>query len=157
MRLARHGLGVDVPRGWDARIYRREAAEPGSTTRSIMHAATFALPEEREDFGGGAVELMREQDVLVMLVEYDPAAATTPLFAREGMPRELPPSVFGATRLQRALPGQAGTQIFFNEGGRAFCLYVVIGSAAGRANLAARVNAILAAVELDAPTPGRMP
>ena len=143
-----HGLALELPRGWDARIYRRAAEEAGATSRAILHAASFALPEEREDFGGGAVELMRESDVLVMLVEYDPEAAATALFARQGMPRELPPSAFAGNGLQRALPGQAGAQVFFSEAGRAFCLYVVIGSAARRMDLAARVNALLATVQL---------
>ena len=148
MRLAMHGLALDLPRGWDARIYRRAADVAGSTTQAVMHAASFALPEDREDFGGGAVELMRDADVLVMLIEYDPEATATPLFARQGMPRELPASVFASNHLQRALPGQAGTQVFFSEGGRAFCLYVVIGSAANRLALAERVNALLATVQL---------
>ena len=149
MRLARHGLGVDLPRGWDGRIYRRAADVEGATTRAVMHAANFALPEEREDFGGGVVELMRDSDVLVVLVEYDPEAAQTPLFARQGMPRRLPASAFGRDRLQRILPGQAGTQVFFSQGGRAWCLYVVLGGTADRDAVVERVNAILATVDLD--------
>src|SRR3954469_16385907 len=119
MKLARHGLGVELPRGWDGRIYRRAATQEGSTTRGVMHAANFALPERREDYGGGAVEVMRAGDVMLMLLEFDPEAASTPLFAHEGL-RRLSPSAFAPNRLQRILPGQAGAQFFFSEAGRAW-------------------------------------
>ena len=150
MFLARHGLGVELPGGWDGRIYRPAADEPGATTRAVMHAANFPLPERREDYGGGAVEVMRAGDVLVMLLEFDPEAATTPLFAqRQGLPRRLPASAFGPNRLQRILPGQAGAQFFFTEGGRAWSLYVVLGSWARRVALAEQASKLLASVRLD--------
>ena len=41
--LNRQGLGIELPDGWDARIYRREAAEDG-VTRRALHAPNFALP-----------------------------------------------------------------------------------------------------------------
>ena len=50
--------------------------------------------------------------------------------------------------MQRAIAGQAGVQYFFNEGGRAFCLYAVIGSYAQRAALVPKVNAVLATVKI---------
>jgi hypothetical protein len=150
MFLARHGLGVDLPSGWDGRIYRPAADEPGATSNAILHAANFPLPERREDYGGGAVELMRAGDVLVMLLEFDPEAAATPLFAqRQGLPRRLAASAFGPNHLQRILPGQAGAQFFFSEAGRAWSLYVVIGSWADRAALAEQASRLLATIRLD--------
>ena len=149
VRLARHGLEVELPGGWDGRIYRRAATQEGSTTRAIMHVANFPLPERREDYGGGAVEVMRAGDVLLMLLEFDPEAASTALFANQGMPRKLPPSAFAPNRLQRILPGQAGAQFFFSDNGRAWCLYVVLGSWADRARLAAKAEAILARTTLE--------
>jgi len=150
MLLAMHGLGVDLPGGWDGRIYRPTADEPGATTRAVMHAANFPLPEQRQDYGGGAVEVMGAGDVLVMLLEFDPEAAATPLFAqKQGMPKSLPPSAFGPNRLQRILPGQAGAQFFFTEAGRAWSLYVVLGSWARRVALAAEVSKLLAGIRLD--------
>ena len=65
------------------------------------------------------------------------------------MPRTLTADDFSPTVMQRAIPGQAGCQFFFNEGGRAFCLYAVIGSYAQRATLVAKVNAVLATVQID--------
>jgi hypothetical protein len=44
----------------------------------------------------------------------------------------LAPSQFGPDRLQRVVPGRSAAQHFFTEGGRAFCLFVVLGSHARR-------------------------
>ena len=157
--LASHGIKADIPPGWDARIYRRgdavvasgaaaAARHAGGTTHAILHAASFPLPLERGDFGSGAVEIMQSDDVLVVLIEYHPDAASTAMFRASGLPRSLHPRAFSPTILQRMLPGQAGTQVFFNEAGRAWCLYVVLGSFADRARLVARVNALLSTIDL---------
>ena len=148
MRLAHRGLAVEVPRGWDARIYQRTSAEVDATDHPVLHAANFALPEDRGDFGSNAVERMGPPHVLVALLEFDPASAGTALFANQGLPRRLTPDLFSPSQLQRTLAGQAGTQVFFNDGGRAFCLYVVLGSHRGRAGLVPQVNSLLEAVEI---------
>lgn len=156
MRIAAHGLAVDTPAGWDARIFRRrsEGLQAGAhggrapTDHPVLHVANFPLPEERGDFGSGAVELMRSPHVLVALLEYHQEAARTALFSPRGMPRRLDSGDFDPNALQRTLAGQAGAQRFFSEGGRAFCLYVVIGSFARRAPLVSEVNATLGRVEI---------
>jgi hypothetical protein len=147
--LSAQGLGVDLPGGWDARIYRRTAEEEGATTRTVLHAANFPLPAEREDYGGGAVEIMGPGNVLLSLIEFDPEAAGTPLFAHAGMPARLLASSFAPNRLQRILPGQAGAQFFFHAAGRAWCLYVVLGSWAAREALVQRANVLLAGLRLE--------
>ncbi len=38
------------------------------------------------------------------------------------------PDLFSPQTMQRAIPGMAGAQHFFQQAGRPFCLYVVIGS-----------------------------
>jgi hypothetical protein len=149
-------MRVDVPSGWDARIYKRqemraasEQAQGEPTTHAILHTANFALPAERGDFGSGAVELMRRADVLVTLVEYHPDSTGSPLFAHEGLPHPLRPEDFDPSTLQRRMPGQAGAQRFFSSGGRAFALYVVLGSYGDRRRLVGLVNAVLATVDLE--------
>lgn len=148
-RIAAAGLQVDVPRGWEARIQRR-AADPGTTTHAVLHIANFPLPLDRGDFGSGAVEIMESDDVLVVVVEYDPTSARTPLFQAQGLPAPVSPDWFSLGGLQRALPGQGGMQRFFSVDGRAFCLYVVLGSFANRARLVPQVNAVLATVDVTA-------
>jgi hypothetical protein len=142
VRLAAHGLAVDTPPGWDARIYRRAQTDAGEDNHPVMHAANFALPAERGDFGSGAVDRMRGDDVLVVLIEYGADSADTALFANRGLPRPRATD-FDPRMLQRTLPGQSGGQWFFTDGDRAFCLYVVLGNHARRARLVPRVHELL--------------
>lgn len=149
--LVGHGLAVDPPPGWDAHIYRRPAG-PVGITMPVLHTANFALPPHRGDFGGGAVELMGPDHVMVMLVELGSDSVGTALCSSVGLPGPLAASAFRPTTLQRALPGQSGAQWFRTVGDRAFCLYVVLGSHARRHALVASVNQVLAGISV-APAP----
>jgi hypothetical protein len=151
-RLEGFGLAVDLPAGWEGEIYRRASAgdglrPQGAAEAPVLHAATFALPAERGDFGNGAVDLMRRDDVFVSLFEYDAPAASTPLFEAVGVPR-LGDADFDPATLQRAFPGHSGCQRFFRVGDRAFCLYVVVGSHLFRHGLVRQANAVLATLRL---------
>jgi hypothetical protein len=148
LHLAAHGLDIRLPTGWEGRIRRRAAAAPGERTYPVAHVATVALPEERGDFGGHVVDRLGDDDVFVSLFEYGPESANTPLFAASGMPRRLTADQFSPRRLQRSLPGQTGCQLFFTEGGRAFCLYVVLGNRTRIASALARANAMLDTVAI---------
>ncbi len=147
--IAAHGIAVAPPRGWDVRIYRRPA-EPPETTHAVAHAATFPLPSARGDYGDGAVQVMAPDDVFVALVEFGPAAAGSALFASDGFPPPLAGADFSRTALQVGLAGQAGLQRFFSARGRAWCLYVVIGSWDRRGVLAGRANELIAGIEMAA-------
>lgn len=114
-----------------------------------MHAASFPMPSERGSFGSGATELMNTDDIFIALFEYGPESVGTPLFALEGMPRAVEPDDFDRNALQHAIGGQSGLQRFFTESGRAFCLYVVLGSHLDRRELTTRVNQVLAGVEIS--------
>ena len=133
------GIGVDVPAGWEGRIYTRppdtRTLQPSGTTTprqettgAVLHVASFPLPPDTGDYGGGAVELMSSKDVLVVLFEHGRESANTPLFAATSIPRITAVDV-STMQLQRLLEGQGGVQRFFTVAGRAFCLYVVFGSA----------------------------
>ena len=150
MRVQHHGLSVDKGAGWEVRIRRRPAdpAEPAARPRPVLHAATVPIPEERGDFGGSVTPLLGVEDVFVSLFEFEPSAVGTPLFARSGRPR-LTAADFAANQLQRTIPGQSGVQHFFNTGGRAFCLFVVLGSHARRATLVRTANALLDTLEIE--------
>jgi hypothetical protein len=160
MRISAHGLALEVPTGWEGRIRRAtlpvEAAgtdSPQFRANAILHAADFPLPDERGDFGSGAVETMRSNHAFLALVEYGSASAGTALFASGRMPRELGTDDFSSRQLQRTLRGQGGLQRFFVEEGRAFCLYVVLGSMADRSRVVPRVNAVLSAISISAAVP----
>ena len=157
--LSSSGVTVGLPTGWEGEIFNRapEAGAQrglrteignGEVARNVIHLANFALPAERGDFGSGAVELMNSGAVLVILFEHGPESADTPLFARRGVP-QLSPDEFDPQQMQRTLSGQSGRQIFFNEAGRAFCLYVVLGAHRQRGLLVPMVNEVLASLEIE--------
>jgi hypothetical protein len=165
MRLAGHGLTIDLPGRWEGTIGRRPA-DPGAAAVSsgaartvapalpqeqllpVAHLATFPLPADRGDFGSGAVDLMGGGDVFLALVEYGPECAGTALFAPAPRLPGLRAAQFGAARLQRIQKGQAGAQVFCTVAGRAFCVYAVVGAAGQAGALAPEVNAVLAATEV---------
>ncbi len=142
-------LGIHRPVDPAAVVARSEVrAHP------VLHAADFALPEERGDFGSGAVETMRSDQAFIALVEYHPDSAATALFSsRSGMPRQMGADDFSPRKLQRTIRGQGGTQVFFVEAGRPFCLYVVLGSMANRHQVVPRVNVALSTIEIVSPAP----
>jgi hypothetical protein len=176
MPLSAHGLTVDLPRGFEGRIYLREQPEtdydspeshvelaafsprrlvhPGRVgwaperPRPVLHLANFALPKGRGDFGTGADEIMGSDHVFVSVLEYGESEVGTALFASAGMP--LPrPGEFSPNALQRTLAGQAGWQRFFTVGGRSFCAYVVLGSARNAGRLCPHARSALSSVQVE--------
>jgi hypothetical protein len=142
-----HGFTINAPPAWDVRVYQRPAPVE-ERTFPVMHAANFALPSRRGDFGSGAVEIMGSSHVLVVLFEYEPAATATKLFDRRGIPIARPQD-FSPRSLQRTLHGQSGVQYFFQTSGRAFCLYIVLGSHAGRRRLVETANSLVRSVAIQ--------
>lgn len=145
--IAGHGISVDVPAGWEARIYRRAGAAP------VMHLASFALHDRDGDFGAAATGRMRPGDSFAALVEYlvsEPLRPGTGLFAARGVPP--PPRVheFGPAQLQVTRAGQLGWQRFFTVARRACCLYAVIKpGAAPPSGMVGELGRILTTLRLD--------
>jgi hypothetical protein len=146
--LSALGVAVGLPAGWEGRIQRRAVTAARETTHAVVHLANFALPEQRDDFGGGVTTAMRSPDVFVVLFEYGPESVGTPLFAAQGIPG-VAAAGFNSKRMQRPLPGQLGCQHFFTANGRPFCLYVVAGSRAYLPRIVAEVNTVLAGVDVS--------
>jgi hypothetical protein len=144
MNLSAHGIRVGLPPAWEGRIYKRSdpAAQP------VVHAANVALAPDDGDFATRTAELMPAAGVLVVMVEYEPALAATAQFAATGVP-EIDPAAASPSHLLRRIPGQAGYQRFFNDSGRAFGLYVVIGAAARARSAMPKVDGVLATIEID--------
>jgi len=162
--LSLDGVTIDVPRGWEAELGYFTPPQPQSDgmadgrpyslpqaagRRVLLHLANFSLPAVRGDYGSGAVEVMDSGSVFIALLEWDRAAVNDRLYARVGLPTELRSDDFSPHGLQRRLPGQSGTQRFFQVGGRAFGLYVVLGSYRRRDVLAAEVNRLLRSIRID--------
>ena len=156
--LRAHGLSVAVPAGWDGSITRTagddadlDVADVGrlGTSNPVLQVASFALPRVRGDFGGGAVEHMRPTDVFIALVEFDPQAGDTPLFADTALNRPISPPMFDRSTMHRPLPGASGHQQFFHTLGRAFGLYVALGAHRLRATSVPRADRVLATIRID--------
>lgn len=161
MRIEGHGIAVELPDGWEGSIDRRpEENETGAARSSVgggasraeaehpvTHLANFPLPNGRGDFGSGAVESMTSTDVLVCIIEYGSEDVGTPLFSQEGVPT-LTPAQFSPSTMQRTIEGMSGTQAFFSESGRAFCLYAVLGSHRDRVALVPVVNDLLRTLQI---------
>jgi hypothetical protein len=161
VKLAAHGIAADLPTGWEGSIVSERRDEIEAQMRAfdaverppdvlpVAHFATFGLPAGRSDFGAAAVEEMGPDDVFVALLEYSAEEAESALFSQRGMPRRLDPRAFSPRMLQRAVRGQSGLQLFFNEGGRAFCLYAVLGNAGDAHRLVRRLEQVLATIEIE--------
>ena len=153
-RLADAGVSIDLPTGWEGRIRRVAepaggwAADAAAPTRVLLHAASFALPTPMGDYGSGAVERMGPPDVLLCLLESDPEEASLPVFARTGVPRVRADDL-SPTQMQRPIAGLLGAQMFFQEAGRTFCLYVVVGSTRGRDGLARTADGVVQTLVIE--------
>jgi hypothetical protein len=148
VRIAAHDRSVEVPTGWEARIFRWRGAEP------VLHVASFALADGDGDFGAQAAGRMRVDDVFASLVEYQIGPKLVPgrgLFAHVGRLRVPGVHEFGPNRLQVARRGQLGCQRFFTYVGRPFCLYIVLQPGRKRPErLLAELRPVLETVELGA-------
>jgi hypothetical protein len=128
VKLAAHSLEIDLPLGWDGRIYRYPGGDP------ILHAANFALPHEDGDFGSAATAQMPHGGAFLVLKEYRADPRLVPgsgLFAARAIGLPLEARRFHPRMLQVGRPGQVGLQQFFTSAGRPFCLYAVIKGPAG--------------------------
>ena len=83
-----------------------------------------------------------------MFLEFGPESAGTPLFAAS-RPPFLRASDFSRDMLQQRVEGHGGTQRFFTEAGRAFCLYVVVGDYIDRVDVLESINSVLSRVIIE--------
>jgi hypothetical protein len=150
--LRAHGIEAALPSGFEGRIFIRPSTG-NHVARPVAHFATFALPAEVGDFGGGAVGLMGPRDIFAALFEYGPESLGTRLFAQTGMPGALTAAHFRPTVLRRGIPGHSGTQWFFTQSGRPFTFYAVLGDHERRVHLVPQVNALLQAIAVSPASP----
>lgn len=145
MKVKARGITIDLPPGWEAEV-DDGAGDADDDMETVLtpraHIANFPLPPVRGDFGSGAVERMIDGDVLICLLEESSAAVDSRLHGTPGIP-EIFAGDFSPDAMQRPLKGQSGTQAFFRSDGRAFVLYVVLGSHASRQTRVAEVNQVL--------------
>lgn len=145
--LSANGVNVVVRGGWEVE-FSELVTNPGAPVRSLVHLANFALPVERGDYGSGAVEEMDAGGILIILMEFDASSAGSAMFSGTAVPVDLVAADFSPESLQRRLPGQGGSQRFFRVEGRAFGLYVVLGSHRQAGVLVHELNLSLAEISI---------
>jgi hypothetical protein len=147
--ISAHGISLDPPPGWEARIFRRDGAAP------VLHAASFPLHEGDGDFGAAATGRMAADDRFLALVEYQPDHRLVPgrgLFEAGSRPPYLQPDDFSPRALQVTRTGQLGCQRFFTEAGRPCCLYAVIRTGPTPVRrLVADLNRVVATLRVEPP------
>jgi hypothetical protein len=122
VRIAGHGLSIEAPNGWEARIFKRPGGGP------VLHLATFALHQRDGDFGAAATGRMGGDDTFMALLELRADDRIRPgvgLFEARGRP-ELTPVDFMPNQLQVMRPGQYGWQRFYTDRARLCCIYAVV-------------------------------
>jgi hypothetical protein len=141
VRLAGHGVAVEVYPGWEARVWRPEVAVP-AVPGAVLRLANFPLPVTKNTYAAEVADDLRPGDVLVSLVELDPSLADRGLYAAQGVPSvrvdDLDPRA-----LQAAGPGRLGVQRFFSLRGKAFSLYVMAREGTGLEHALRAMNASL--------------
>lgn len=147
MLIEGSGIRIDLPPGWEGVIRPGGPLQSGARQYSLSHVANFPLPPSRGDYGSGAVDTMVNGDVFAAMLEFAPDSVGTALFAA-GRPKFLRASDFSRDMLQQRMEGQGGTQRFFTEAGRAFCLYVVVGDYIDRVEVLPGINAVLAGMSI---------
>ena len=78
------------------------------------------------------------EDVFVALVEFGSDVADRRPVREAGAAPASPPRSSARTGCSAPLPGRSASQHFFTDGGRAFCLFTVLGSHARRMALVPR-------------------
>jgi hypothetical protein len=153
MRLTGSGFVVDVPSGWEADIRPPAAtlasADEGFENPAVLHVANFQLPPGLADYGDEIYTLLGPADVFVAVIDFGPLAPDQQLFTYKGMPVPLGTDDFNEDAAVRGLQGGTASQQFFQENERGYCLYVVIGSHAERADVLSEVNELLATIGFE--------
>ena len=150
MKVVAPGITLELPPGWEAEVDDGAGEQPEGTEAvrtPRVHVSNFPLPPVRGDYGSGAVEQMIDGDALICLLEESSQAVDSQLHGHAGVPRVLADD-FSPNAMQRPLKGQSGTQVFFHDSGRAFVLYVVLGSHASRASRVDAINQVLAGITI---------
>lgn len=127
MRLHAHGIHIELPRGWEGKIYERDGV-------ATLHGANFALPHNDGDYATKALSAMPDRGALLVITEFDGRSASKGLFGHD-QPRKLHLTEFSPRAMQRTIEGRTGVQKFFSAKGRAFCLYCVLATKGARHNL----------------------
>lgn len=150
MTLEGFGLSIELPDGWNGRIYT-ETEGPDAPNCSILQAATVSIPSYDDCILTAARQLFGSNDASVMLFEtpggrpgFDTLYPVTTLLA-------LGPSHYMPV-WQGITPGQATFVRRLRLNGRYFQLQAVFGSSPTVTQLS-QVNQVLSTLQVGTPVP----
>ena len=147
--LRGNGLTLDVGDGWEARMWVPDVPPP-AINRPVIRLANFPLPLTKDTYAEEVADGLRPGDVVVSLVEFEPASAGRGLYAYEGVPAirlaDLDPRA-----VQGGGTGRAGLQRFFSANGRAFSLYVIAREGGGLRAALRQLDVALRSLTVGAP------
>jgi hypothetical protein len=146
-RLSSRGIAITVPRGWEGRIFVPDLAPP-AINLPILHLTDTVLTTERSSYAPELAARAGGAGILVALLEFDHRLADVGLYEPQGLRLPLARERFHQKALQFPSRVQEGHQRFFSEGGRAFCLYVVLGTGPGVDRRLDQANRALASLEI---------
>jgi hypothetical protein len=158
MRLSDHGISIDVPAGWEARMSVPALPAP-AVNLPVLHMADYPLTLARQS--SYAVETAaamgtRTGGIIASLIEFGAELADEGLYAPQIAPTLRRADLDGrALQIPRA--DQGGVQRFFSITGRAFSLYVVASLDASTERRLRAVNAALASLHVEPVVPETIP
>jgi hypothetical protein len=147
--LVDHGISIDVPAGWEARL-SVPALPPPAVNLPVLHMADFAMPRRRSSYAVETAATMgrAQGGVVVSLVEFGSDLADVGLYAPQGAPT-VHPRDLDTRALQIPRRDQGAVQRFFSVSGRAFALYVVASVDGRTVGRLTAVNAALASLQVE--------
>jgi hypothetical protein len=147
-RLSSHGIAIDVPTGWEGRMFVPDL-DPPAINLPILHLTDAVLTVERSSYAPELAARAGGTGILVALLEFDHRLADVGLYEPQGLHLPLTRDRFHPKALQFPSRVQEGHQRFFSQGGRAFCLYVVLGTGRGADQRLADANRALETLQVD--------
>jgi hypothetical protein len=146
--LASHGISIVVPTGWEGRFFVPDVPPP-AVNLPVLHLTDVVLTHERSSFAPELAARAGGTGVLVALLEFEHTLADKGLYAPQGLGLPLERERFHPRALQLPSRVQEGHQRFFSSHGRAFCLYVVLGTGRGAERRLRTVNDALASLRIE--------
>ncbi len=146
--LVSHGISIEVPRGWEGRFFVPDVPPP-AVNLPVLHLTDTILSRERSSFAPELAARAGGTGVLIALLEFEHTLADRGLYAPQGLNLPLLRERFHPRALQVPSRVQEGHQRFFSTHGRAFCLYVVLGTSRGVDQRLRTVNDTLASLRIE--------
>ncbi len=146
--ISSYGIGLDLPPGWEGRIFRYEP-EADALVFPIVHAGSFSFPPDENSLGDGAIRRMHGRGAFFALVEYEPGMAGDAGFSRVGLPLPIAEPHLRPEALNAPSRGLLGFQSLFQLTGRPFAIQLAIGAGGDVEGDLSAVNAVLGSLTVD--------